>query len=125
LILETPIERRVENTREEYIDEALLEYRRRYGDDRGFMRWSQSLLDSLKRIRKRLGETRYRSLLESMSSAIDHQRRSGDSSAHRGWLHVLLHEYYDPMYDYQIGKNRPRIQFSGSESEILEYLDYQ
>jgi len=37
----------------------------------------------------------------------------------------LLVEYYDPMYDYQIGKKQERVIFQGGEDEVLEYLENQ
>jgi len=30
----------------------------------------------------------------------------------------LLQQYYDPMYDYQLGKKADRIVFRGSKAEV-------
>ena len=122
LILEAPIEQRVENTLQEYVDQALDEYRSRFGQERGFELWREYLFDSLARIRKRLGDVRYQVLLKSMSDAVDHQRYSGDTDAHREWISALLTGYYDPMYDYQIKRNQYRVIVSGGESAILDFL---
>jgi tRNA 2-selenouridine synthase len=35
---------------------------------------------------------------------------------------VLLTEYYDPMYDYQLEKKRHRICFKGSAAAVLSYF---
>jgi len=35
---------------------------------------------------------------------------------------MLLHEYYDPMYDYQIEKSEIPIAFEGNYTEVLAYL---
>jgi len=34
----------------------------------------------------------------------------------------LLVDYYDPMYNYQIGKKQDRVVFKGSADEVLDYL---
>jgi tRNA 2-selenouridine synthase len=125
LILEASLEQRVESTRREYIDQALAEYRRLFGYERGFELWRAYLLDSLDRIRKRLGDVRYRDLRQKMSAAIDHQRHTEDTGAHRAWIYVLLSEYYDPMYDYQIQRNKNRVSFTGDHNKLFSYLSNQ
>lgn len=116
------MEQRIENTREEYVDQALDDYRRRFGYERGFDLWRAYLLGSLERISKRLGAVRYRALRQEMSTAIDCQRERGETGAHRDWIYVLLADYYDPMYDYQIKRNQGRLTLSGGEQDILDYL---
>lgn len=122
LLLEASIDERVENTLKEYVDDALNEYRQRFGHDQGFDLWRNYLLDSLTRIRKRLGDVRYQDLHRKMSAAIDHQRHSDETGAHRGWIYALLSEYYDPMYDYQIKRNETRVIFTGNREAIVYYL---
>lgn len=40
---------------------------------------------------------------------------------HRGWI-VGLREYYDPMYAFQREKKGARIEFSGEQGAVVEYL---
>lgn len=122
LILEASLEQRVENTRREYVDQALAEYQRLYGHQRGFELWRDYLLDSLGRIRKRLGEVRYGDLRQQMSAAIDQHRHAEETGAHRAWIVALLSEYYDPMYDYQIERNKSRVSFTGDRDNLISYL---
>ena len=35
---------------------------------------------------------------------------------------MLLREYYDPMYAFQRQKKGARIEFSGDQKAVLEYL---
>jgi tRNA 2-selenouridine synthase len=51
-------------------------------------------------------------------------QKTGDFSAHNAWIRVLLEEYYDPMYEYQLSKKQSRIVGSGTQEGLLEYADY-
>lgn len=123
VILETTLEERVENSIQEYVYSALKEYQLVYGENEGFVLWSDYLLGSLNKIRKRLGGERYKKIDSILSKAIVHLRKTGDAKLHAGWIKMLLEEYYDPMYDYQIKNKKERIVFSGSRSEVKEYLE--
>ena len=58
----------------------------------------------------------------SMQQAITAHRDSGNTTLHRDWIALLLTEYYDPMYDYQLEKKRDRVVFQGRQAEIIDYL---
>ncbi|MFM1892023.1 MAG: tRNA 2-selenouridine synthase [Pseudomonadota bacterium] len=107
LVLEASLEERVENTLSAYIEDSLAEHRALFGRTEGFDHWSEQLLASLDRIRKRLGGARHQELRRLMESAIAQQRRTEDAGLHRGWIAALLAEYYDPMYDYQLAPRQP------------------
>jgi tRNA 2-selenouridine synthase len=55
-----------------------------------------------------------------MTEALEHQGATGRTEGHRDWIRSLLVEYYDPMYDYQIERNRPRVCFTGTPQEVAE-----
>ncbi len=57
-----------------------------------------------------------------MQEALDEQRRSGAVDLHRGWIEGLLREYYDPMYAFQRESKAERIEFAGTQDELVEYL---
>ena len=38
-------------------------------------------------------------------------------------VHMLLVDYYDPMYNYQINKKKNRIIFQGNSRAVFEYLE--
>ncbi len=122
VILEADLDERVEITLQEYITAALGEYRDLHGRQEGFKRWSAGLLNSLDRIRKRLGGARHQELRKLLETALRHHAIADDPGPHRGWIAALLSEYYDPMYDYQLEKKRHRICFRGDAAAVLQFL---
>lgn len=124
IILETPVEERVQITFDEYVISALEQYKIHHGED-GEQVWFDDMSASLDRIKKRLGSERYHSLKVVLENAFRIQRVSGKLEAHKEWVQALLEEYYDPMYDYQIEKTPIPIIFRGNEASILEFLKNQ
>jgi tRNA 2-selenouridine synthase len=124
VILEAPIETRVQITFDEYVTASLVEYNRHY-DEEGDERWFEEMHGNLSRIQKRLGSERYLHLKTILDNAFKVQQISGKTEAHREWVQILLEEYYDPMYNYQIEKSPIPITFRGNEEEILAFLKEQ
>lgn len=124
VILEAAIETRVEIIFDEYVTAALLQYKKHHGDE-GDQVWFDDMNASLDRIKKRLGSERYLSLKIILENAYKVQQVSGKTEAHKEWVQILLEEYYDPMYDYQIEKSPIPIIFRGNEKEILAFLNAQ
>jgi len=122
ILLETPLEERIAITYDEYILKAQADYARHHADGRAPYPWIEVMRHNLLRIRRRLGDERYRQILGMLDQAWEHQQRSNDPSCHRDWIATLLVEYYDPMYDYQIARKSDRIVFRGSAQAILDYL---
>ena len=79
---------------------------------------SNRMLEALDRIKKRLGGELHACLRRLMSEAF----RSNDEEQHREWIALLLQQYYDVMYDYQLSQKEVRIVFSGRPSEVLDWL---
>lgn len=123
ILLEESLERRIDITLQEYVIEALAEYEALVGAEEGFPAWSMNLRESLNRIKKRLGDVRHQQLDDIMCAAIETHEKTGDVSRHRDWIAVLLGEYYDPMYDYQISKHQKRVVFKGDSNSVLAYLN--
>jgi tRNA 2-selenouridine synthase len=48
---------------------------------------------------------------------------SGDVSAFSPGIRILLEQYYDPMYRYQIERKQPEILFEGPEHEFLQWAE--
>lgn len=122
LMLEADLDTRIDYTRQEYIDEALAEYQDLFGVEAGFDQWADYLLNSMDRIRKRLGGERHQALRAIMVDAIEAQRVTGDTKGHDAWIGSLLSDYYDPMYDYQIGKKQHRVVVRGDADELRNWL---
>lgn len=122
VLLEADIQQRIDNVFDEYITQSLLEYSRTLGETNAFDAWAGNLLDSLARIQRRLGGQRYKQLRAIMEDAILRHRKSADSEHHKRWIELLLVDYYDPMYDYQLAKKADRIIFRGHREALVSFL---
>jgi len=121
IILETPMAERVEITFEEYVTQALSQYKIVYGSY-GTKQWFDDASAGLDRIQKRFGTERYAKLKIAFNDAYVLQELTGELTQHKVWIEILLREYYDPMYDYQIEKSEVPIVFRGSATEILAWF---
>ena len=107
VLVESDQAARIDNIYREYIAEA---------DDPEHL---QPLFStSLDNIRRRLGGDRHRQVRSSMRQAFE----GGDADAHRAWIGMLLDWYYDPMYDYQIGRKQHRVVYRGDANAVRRYL---
>ena len=120
LLLEEDLETRVQITYEEYIEQNLSESQAAYGSEQGFTIFAEELIASLTRISKRLGGVRYQELLSLVQYALEQQRQKGESHHHREWIRILLADYYDPMYEYQLAKKQGRIIAQGNQQQLAE-----
>lgn len=122
LLIEADIDSRVDAVFEEYINVALAEFEQVHGKALGFEIWANNLREALDRIRRRLGEQRHHVLKDVLNDALHCQQRDNDREHHKNWIRVLLLEYYDPMYDYQLQRKTERVAFRGDRESILDYL---
>ncbi len=120
--LEDSLEGRVERILGDYVIDLSAEFIALHGEEQGFIAFAERLQQSLKNIVKRLGGERYQRLAAIMDEALVEQQRSGAVDLHRGWIEGLLGEYYDPMYAYQRESKAARIEFSGDQQAVVEYL---
>jgi len=121
LILETPLQERIEITFDEYIVSSQESYKNLFTDSY-LQRWKEDVESALKRISRRLGGQKYKILSEIFSNAITKQIDTNSQEQYKEFIKYLLVEYYDPMYDYQIKKNSSRIVYSGSANAIMDYF---
>lgn len=125
VVLEATLEERIDVTLQEYVHDALQEYRDLLGEQPGFEAWAGYLENSLARIRRRLGGTRHLAIGEQLQQALQQHRETGETGTHRAWIESLLVDYYDSMYNYQLEKKQDRVCFSGRSDEVLEFLESQ
>jgi tRNA 2-selenouridine synthase len=118
LVVDEPVEQRIQVILEDYVCDLGERYNRSWGDE-GVVRHRQHLLEGLARIKKRLGDERYATIEKQMIAAFDHQVGGGDENQHRQWIETLLVDYYDPMYEYQMNKREGRVLARGSRAEII------
>ncbi|BBP42544.1 tRNA 2-selenouridine(34) synthase MnmH [Thiosulfativibrio zosterae] len=118
VILDTPLSERLAITFDEYVIQAQQEYPT-------LTRWENFMRDALLRIQKRLGGERYHRVLHQFNEAQYLQHQTGNIEFHQKWIKILLVEYYDPMYDYQLQKNQLPIAFKGNAEEVLAFFASQ
>ncbi len=122
--LEIDMEERVDRILQEYVVEGQAQYLEYYGIETAMDHWLKSMLKSIERIRKRLGGVRKKRVRDLLFMAQNQQKSQGVLDKHKEWIEILIHEYYDPMYDYQMTKRNCNIIFRGAEPEVREYLQY-
>lgn len=122
VVLEATLDERIDVTEQEYIHDALAEYREIYGEEEGFRRWADALRDSLDRIQRRLGGEKHKKIQGLLQKALIEHEQTGESAVHRQWIESLLTDYYDSMYTYQLEKKQDRISFSGNRIAVGQFL---
>ena len=124
VVVERSREDRLQQLIQEYIIDMEAEFSAIHSSqDVAFNYFSQYLLDSLQRIQKRLGMQKWQLLQTNMQSALKAHQSGGDHSAHLSWLEPLLVEYYDPMYESQLGDRKQSIVFRGSYTDCEQYIN--
>ena len=121
IVVRATLEQRVEHSFRNYILYKLQEWQQAVGEEAGFVAFSEDLSHSLIKVKKRLGGVLYQQVNELLQQALAEQLR-GDNSLHREWIKIMLSEYYDPMYEYQLLHKKGVIEFTGSAAEIREYV---
>jgi len=117
VILHTALQERVEITYKEYVIAALQEYSHFFKES-GKMKWYEDVNGGLDRIKKRLGSERYLKIKAIFAQHFE----NGNDEGHKEWIEILLHEYYDPMYDFQLKKSRLPVLYEGNAQEVYDYL---
>ncbi|MGF7409079.1 tRNA 2-selenouridine(34) synthase MnmH [Providencia alcalifaciens] len=121
-VVEDPFERRIERLKEEYFDRMTHDFLAAFGEEQGWIAYSEYLHHGLYAIRKRLGSQRAIELTKLLDGALIAQRQTEKTDVHFSWLTPLLHEYYDPMYRYQLSKKLDRVVFKGTYDEVSEWV---
>jgi tRNA 2-selenouridine synthase len=124
VILTVDTETRIRLIGQDYIEENWPQFKQAYGtlaqDE-----FERFVLGNLQRIQKRLGGDRYQQVHDCFTRALPSFFDRGDVSAFYPGIQILLEQYYDPMYRYQIDNKQPEILFEGPENELLEWAaDY-
>jgi tRNA 2-selenouridine synthase len=115
-------EARVERILGDYVLRQAADFMALHGAEQGAERFAARLLESLARLSKRLGGVQYQRLRSVMQQALQEQRDTGRVDGHRGWIAVLLRQYYDPMYAHQRQSRAARVVFEGDRAAVLDHL---
>ena len=119
--LECAMPDRIANCFCDYVTDLLQRYQLQFGEVAGFDAYGEHHRQSLGRIQKRFGLENYLRALGLLNNALDMHREHNDDSAYAPFIEMLLRDYYDPMYDYQLSKKAERVIFTGTREEILEH----
>jgi tRNA 2-selenouridine synthase len=122
LIVEESLESRIQVILEDYIDD-LGQLFLAVSPDQGKRLHKNHMLDALNRILKRLGSELHHELTGLMNNAFDSEScRTSDAghALHRQWIELLLTQYYDPMYEYQINRREGALLARGNRDDIIE-----
>lgn len=122
VLLETSFEQRIQIIYDEYVIHLQEQYISSFGSKNGLQLWLKEMGSGADRIKKRLGAQRHQQLIQLQKQACQHQLQTDDGQNHKSWIRLLLGEYYDPMYDYQLKKRSELIVFRGDFSAVTEYL---
>ncbi|WER46327.1 tRNA 2-selenouridine(34) synthase MnmH [Cupriavidus sp. WKF15] len=120
--LEAPFEERVERALRDYVLGLAAEHIDQLGPVAGFEAYAARLREAMAAIAPRLGGERYARLAALLEQALASQSEHGDTGLHRGWIEVLLRDYYDPMYAYQQQSRASRIVFRGDRAAVTGWL---
>ncbi len=118
VVVEQTLEERVEVIVEDYVLDLGQRFARIYGEQ-GPARHRAKLQTDLDRIQKRLGGERRRQVSELIDAAFARQR--GRLDLHREWITLLLDQYYDPMYEYQLAQRDGEVLFRGNREAVVEW----
>lgn len=124
IFLERSVDERVAIIREDYIVSSWPQYQQQHADQAEQL-FSDFVLESLIRIKKRLGAERLKKIHAIFSSALHQLFDHGEATGFDEGIRLLLVEYYDPMYQYQLEKKPVEVVFRGSEVEILQWAEQQ
>src|SRR5262245_18216182 len=118
IILEVPLEERVERLKREYVLDRLA------ADPEGAKldELGPSSLGSVERIARRLGGVLSRRAAVLMKAAFLRQRLSGDVSLHSAWIRLLLESYYDPCYEHDLRRKNGPVLFRGCRHDAQQLL---
>lgn len=122
LVLEAEMDRRVDIGIQDYVKELLATIQQTTPGELGFQLFAERHQHSLDKIRKRLGQERYKTASGLLQEALKLHREDGSTEAYRPFIELLLRDYYDPMYDYQLQSRDSEVIARGSEAVLLEYM---
>jgi len=113
-VISEPIEARAKLTLEDYVIDRH-EQLRRSGVESPLHLMRDLYLNAIERISKKLGGTRTLEAQKLIGAAFqDHS----DWHGHLNWIKFLLKNYYDPLYERHLERQKSRIKWTGTREEL-------
>ncbi len=120
IVLTAPLDSRVQHVVADYVYGNWADYQAKHGDQ-AEQRFSEYFLGNLGRIRKRLGGERYQAVERHFQSGLQSLFNMGDAGEFSSGIQILLEDYYDPMYHYQLKTRNPTILAEGDQQTLLDW----
>jgi len=120
-VLEASLAVRVRYAVEDYVIDLLERYQTKLGEHAGFSAFADYHRKSLSRVQKRFGGVRYKHALGLLEQALKTHLSTGETHDYDLFIEMILTDYYDPMYDYQMKAKQERFVFTGDAKSLLEW----
>jgi tRNA 2-selenouridine synthase len=121
LLLQASISDRAARLYKDYVDHHLAHYRDSTEDP--YAALHDNVLESLQRIKKRLGGVKFKQMSEHLTGATRSLREHNDTTGFYQLIEMLLDGYYDGFYQHYQNKSKPRVVSRGNWLEISDWLD--
>ena len=122
MVLSDDFDARVERIFVEYVVKAIALWEQELVNvEAAFLAFGDSILQSINRIRKRLGSEAHLHLVKLLEQALHQQSKQQYLGQHKDWIAYLLTHYYDPMYDYQLSLKQDRVLIRGTSRELVSW----
>jgi len=119
-VVEEDLEHRIDVVLEDYVVDLGRRYALRFGEE-GPQMHCEKLQADLARLRSRLGGLLQQEVSALVAAAFEREWRDGDLAGHRQWIAVLLENYYDPMYEYQLSRRAGECLFRGDCQAVVHW----
>ena len=120
LVLEADMKERITRLSDAYVGHRLDHYQANVEDP--WEALEADVRESVTRIRRRLGDQRYQQICDMLPSAVAALRDDDDGSGFSQIIEILLCQYYDGLYRYQLEKQQGRIVQTGSMAKLDGWL---
>ena len=124
LVLEADIETRIDIAIDDYVIDLLAQIQRQHPGEAGFERFADRHRTSLFNIQKRFGSERFKTAAMMLEDAVSAHRNQGQLLQYRPFIKLLLQQYYDPMYDYQLSRRQAKVLCQGDQTTLVEWLKH-
>ncbi|MDO6459522.1 tRNA 2-selenouridine(34) synthase MnmH [Granulosicoccaceae sp. 1_MG-2023] len=123
VLLEAPLERRIELALRDYVSDLYARLRQQGMDhEQAVTTLAGRHRQSLFRIRKRLGGERYQYAGKLLDIAVQQHLKHDLLSAYEPLIALLLTDYYDPMYHYQLRHHARTVLAKGDHDTLLAFI---
>ncbi|MGH1374521.1 MAG: tRNA 2-selenouridine(34) synthase MnmH [Cellvibrionaceae bacterium] len=122
VVLDAPLGERISRIVDDYILSNYAQRLTQTEPNLALAEMANAIQSNLLKIRKRLGGALHHKVSSSFNFAIREFARTNSADFFRPGIQLLLTEYYDPMYLYQLSQRQAQLLFRGDAREVTEWL---